>query len=628
MGEETSDESRTSIEKAIEAISSLISLSHSIKSFTVKWQLIRTKLDELYSGLAALSNLDDSGHDPSLSSLISAVLISLTDCYDLATRCVNVAYSGKLLMQSDLDVMAASFDRHARNLSRIYSAGILSRGFAIVVSKPGGGACKEDVRFYVRDLMTRMKVGDLEMKRQALVKLNEAMEEDDRYVKIVTEGNDLVNLLVGFLDSEIGVQEESVKALFFISGFGSYKSVLVRSGVIGPLVRVLENGSSVGREASARCLMKLTENSENAWSVSAQGGVSALLKICSCGEFSGELIASSCGVLRNLVGVEEIKRYMIEEDDTMTTFIKLIGSKEEIVQVNSIDLLLSMCSKDEQTREAFVRQGGIQELVSVLSDPNPLSSSKSKEIALRAIDNLCFGSPGCLNALLSCKFLDHLLYLLSNGEISVQESALKVTSRLCSLPEEVKRIMGDAGFMPELVKFLDAKSFDVREMASVALYCLISVPKNRKKFAQDDFNIGYILKLLDHEDGSNAGSDSGSTKFLISILMSLTSCNSARRKIVSSGYLKSIEKLAETEGSDAKKLVKKLSMNRFRSMLSVYMEKGKHMVSSDKEACEVCVEIECYLPSTTLQLYGEREVRVMDHHMRIKKMCIFVTQNL
>ena len=56
---------------------------------------------------------------------------------------------------------------------------------------------------------------------------------------------------------------------------------------------------------------------------------------------------------------------MIEEDDTMTTFINLIGSKEEIVQVNSIYLLLSMCSKDEQTREVFVRQGGIQELVSV-----------------------------------------------------------------------------------------------------------------------------------------------------------------------------------------------------------------------------------------------------------------------
>lgn len=88
----------------------------------------------------------------------------------------------------------------------------------------------------------------------------------------------------------------------------------------------------------------------------------------------------------------------------LTTFTKLIGSKEDIVQVNSIDNLLGMCFKDEQKREVFVRQGGIQELVSVLSDPNLLSSSE-----------LCFGSPSCLKALMSCKFLDPLMYLLSNG---------------------------------------------------------------------------------------------------------------------------------------------------------------------------------------------------------------------
>ncbi|CAL9214521.1 unnamed protein product [Arabidopsis halleri] len=547
-----------------ESISSLISLSHSIKSFTVKWQLIRNKLEELYSGITSFENLN-SDFDPSLSTLINAILDSLQECHDLASRCLNVSFSGKLLMQSDLDVMSGKFDRHVRNLSRIYSAEILRHGFAIVVSKPSDEACRDDMRFYIRDLLTRMKIGDVKMKKQALVKLNESMEEDDRYTKIVVEISDMVNVLIEFLDSEIGIQEEASKALFLISGFDSYKPVLIRSCVVGPLVRVLENGNVVGREASARCLMKLTENSENAWSVSAHGGVAALLKICSCGEFGGELIASSCGVLRNLVGVEEIKRYMIEED-MVSTFIKLIGSRDEIVQVNSIDLLSSMCCRDEESREILVRGGGIQELV-LVSDPNSFSSSKAKEMALRAIHNLCFGSVSYLNALLSSRFLDHLLYLLRNGEISVQESALKVTSRLCSLPTDVKRIMGDAGFIPELVRFLDAKSLHVREMASEALYCLISVPKNRKKFLQEDCNISYILQLLDQEERMNERSDLGNTKFLILILMSLTSCNSARRKISASGYLKIIEKLAEREDSDAKKLVKKLSRNRFHTIL-------------------------------------------------------------
>jgi hypothetical protein len=117
--------------------------------------------------------------------------------------------------------------------------------------------------------------------------------------------------------------------------------------------------------------------------------------------------------------------------------------------------------------------------------------------------------------------------------------------------------------MSEFVKFLDAKSFEVREMAAVALNSLVSVPKNRKIFVQDDRNVGFLLQLLDQEE-----TNSGSKKFLISILLSLTSCNSGRKKIANSGYLKNIEKLAEAEVSDAKRLVRKLSTNRFRSMLN------------------------------------------------------------
>ncbi|GMI93373.1 hypothetical protein like AT1G61350 [Hibiscus trionum] len=558
MGEEEKAKQamESSLGKVIEGISSLISLSHSIKVFNVKWQIIRKKLEELSSMFMAI---ETSGSSCDFSS----ILVTLNECYDLARRCVDLSYSGKLLMQSDLDVMVSKFDSHVKNLSGVYTAGILSHGFAIVVSRPGLGACKEDMRFYVRDLLTRMKIGDIEMKMQALGNLYQAMADGERYVKIVVEIGDILYVLVGFLDSpEMGIQEQASKIVALISGFDLYKGFLVRAGIIGPLIRVLESGSDLGKEGAAKCLQMLTVNADNAWSVSAHDGVTALLKICSNGDCGGELIRPACGVLRNLVGVEEIKRFMVEEG-AISTFIELARSKDDVVQINSIEFLQNIASGDEWIRETVVTEGGIRVLVRFL-DPKSGTSSKTREVSLRALESLCFSSQNSINMLMDYGFIDQLLFFLRNGEVLVQESALKVTSRLCGASEEAKKSMGDAGFMPELLKLLDAKSYEVRKMATEALSSLVSVSKNRKRFIQDDRNIGFLLQLLDQEEGI-----SGNNKMLLlSILMSLTSCNSGRRKIASSGYLKNIEKLAEAEVHDAKRLVRKLSSNRFRSMLS------------------------------------------------------------
>ncbi|XVF40602.1 hypothetical protein PTKIN_Ptkin01aG0127000 [Pterospermum kingtungense] len=492
---------KSSLRQAIEVISSLTSLSYSVKVFSVKWQLIRKKLEELNSGLMALENCDSSQNTAVFSGLnIPSVLVTVNECYDLARRCVDLSYSGKLLMQSDLDVMVAKFDRHVKNLSGIYNTGILSHGFAIVVSRPGLGACKDDMRFYIRDLLTRMKIGDVEMKRQALVNLYQVVAEDGRYVKLVVEVGDTVNVLVGFLDSpEMEIQEEASKIVSLISGFHLYKGVLVGAGIIGPLIRVLESGNDLGKEGAARCLKKLTLNADNAWSVSAHGGVTALLRICSTSDFGGELIGLSCGVLKNLVGVEEIKRFMVEEG-AISTFIKLARSREEIVQINSIEFLQNIASGDEPVRQMVVREGGIRALMRVL-DPKSATSSKTRELALRAIENLCFSSQNSINMLITYGFMDELYFYLRNGELSVQDLALKVTFRLCAASEEAKKAMGEAGFMPELVKLLDAKSYEMREMATEALSSLVSVPRNQKRFVQDDRNIGFLLQLLDQEEG-------------------------------------------------------------------------------------------------------------------------------
>ena len=74
--------------------------------------------------------------------------------------------------------------------------------------------------------------------------------------------------------------------------------------------------------------------------------------------------------------------------------------------------------------------------------------------------------------------------------------------------------------MPEMVKFLDAKSFDAREMAPEMLLRLVVVPRNQKRFVQNDQSVNFLLQLNDGGD-----ENSGNRKLLLSIIMSLTSAN-------------------------------------------------------------------------------------------------------
>ncbi|RYR35925.1 hypothetical protein Ahy_A10g051013 isoform B [Arachis hypogaea] len=508
--------------RVVNLISSLISLSLSIRVFAGKWQLIRNKLEELYSGLVGA---DD---DPSLSGVLPAILSTAEECSDLARRCTDLTYSGKLLMQSDLEVVFAKLHCH--------------------------------------DLLTRMKVGDVSMKKQALINLHEVASEDDKYVKVIVEVGDVVHVLVDFLgSSELEIQQESAKVVSLIARFDSYKGVLVGAGVVAPLVKVLECSSETGKVAAALCLQSLTENSDNAWSVSAHGGVTALLKICGGVDCRAELVCPACGVLRNLVGVEEIKRFMVDEG-AVSSFIRLMRSRDEAIQVSSIEFLQSIASGDESlVKQIVVREGGVRVLLRLL-DPKWPCSSKTREVVMRVIENLFFSWSSCVTILMSYGFVDQLMYYIRNGDVSVQELALKVAFRLCGTCEDAKKALGDAGFMADLVKFLNVKSFEVREMAAEALSGMVMVAKNRKRFVQDDESIALLLQLLDPEEGN-----SGNNKFLISVLMSLTHCNSGRKKIVSSGYAKNIERLAsesQVSSAEAKRLVRKLSTNTFRTLLS------------------------------------------------------------
>ncbi|KVH96952.1 Armadillo [Cynara cardunculus var. scolymus] len=493
---------------ATDQLSSLIFLSQSIKVFSSKWKLIRNKVDEILSILASLPpEIQASADNPTLSGIIQSIEETTDYSNSLAQKCIEHSYSGKLLMQSDLDIIFVKFDNNVKSLSELVNSDgfLLNGNYAIVVSRPGPAASRDDIKFYVKDLLCRFKIGRIEMKKQALVSFTEVIQEDERYVKIAMEIDGLVHVLLKFLNSkEAGIQEEALKNVAIICGFDAYKSVLVGIGVVAPLIRMLETGSDLGKELATRCLMKVTANSDNAWSVSAHGGASALLKICGsgCDDLGGELVGLACGVLRNLIGVDEIKRFVVEEG-AIPMSIKLVRSKNEASQISAIDFIQVMASGNEFVRGLIVKEGGIRVLVRVL-DPKSSYSSKAREKSMRALMSLCSDSIGCMNSLKTYSFMDHILHFLHDGEVPIQESALRAASWLSGTSDELKKAMGDAGFMPEIVKFLDAKSFEAREIAAETLSNLLVVPRNQKRFVQNDQNVNFLLQLMDPNEGSNS----------------------------------------------------------------------------------------------------------------------------
>ncbi|KAK1375245.1 Vacuolar protein 8 [Heracleum sosnowskyi] len=481
----------------------------------------------------------------------------LRQAINFTSTLISLSYSTK----SDLSVLACKIDTHIDCLSEICTVGLSTN--STVAQKPGALASIDYMKVYVKDLLSRLKVGDIHMKKQALLAFNQVIQEDEEHVEICMETDGIVSNLVNFLDSGvIDIQEESAKMACLISKFDAYRGELAGAGLIPPLIRVVECGSRVGQECAARCLMNMTEKSNYAWSVLAHDGVTVLLEIGRNVEACGsELVVLACGVLKNLGREEEINKFMVQEG-ALKIFITLAKSGNNVVLLSSIGCLQIMASTNELNRNLIVKEGGIFVLLDVL-DPRSLISSEAREMALEAIMILCLESTSSLNIVMDYGFIDHILLFLQHGFSRVQELALKATVWLCEASEEAKMALGEAGFLLELVKFLNAKSLETRELAAKALFSMISVPKNRKRFVENQESVGVLVQLLDQEEDN-----SGDRKLLLSILMALTSSTSGRKRIVNSGYVQNIEKLADDEVIDAQKLFRKSTSNKISSILS------------------------------------------------------------
>uniref|UniRef100_A0A5K0W2S9 DUF7032 domain-containing protein n=2 Tax=Nymphaea colorata TaxID=210225 RepID=A0A5K0W2S9_9MAGN len=550
------------LQRALDLIVVVTALTQSTRAFAAKWQSIRAKLERLRCDLSnALLLLASSSASASASAegeipdvAAPEILSTLTDCAALARSCTELSYSGKLLMQSDLDGLSGRLDVHLRHIDGIYKAGTLGgHALALVVSRPPTGASKEDMRFFVRDLFTRVQIGSRAMKSDALRTLEETLREDDKYQRIVVETGDVAQLVTFLESDDAELSERSAGILSAVAADEENKAELVAAGVVFPAIRMIETGGAQGREAAATLLNRLTANSENAWSVSSQGGVTVALAICRKEE--GALLREAAGILRNLAGVEEIAQFMMEEGVASVMF-RLLKSSDEEAQACAADCLRIMSAGGISARNSIIKEGGIPLLVSVLGS----QSLKCREFALRTIGNLT-SSPNSARLVLHAGFLSQIPAILRRGDFSVQEPAARAVRDIAKLSEDARKSAGEAGIMPEMLKLLEAKSLTVKSLAAEAISELLTVPKNRSRFVQEDGSTVRILRALDTDE------DSRVRQFLLLALVWISNSPAGRRKISSSGSLQSVERLAKSDVPEARRIVRRVSGNKFRKIL-------------------------------------------------------------
>ena len=577
MGEAEEVPEGSSHGEALELLMSMASssLACSVSQFPAKWQSIKDKLQQLCCSLNSLccsvgvvdGNGDDEEH-PVLLELLQSASATVRSIQAVASQCSDGSYKGgRLRLRSDLDNLSCKLDAHMKQLKEMASSGVPSPSKAIVTVRPGADASAGEKTFYLKDLFSRIRIGGTVQRSQALGTIRELLAEDELCAKVVAlQIDDGITFLTGFLEStDACIQEEAAGAVAIVASSECYRGMLVKAGVIAPLVQMLENtdtASELGKERAAQALRELTENSDNVWAVCAHGGLTTLLHACAADAGgSSKLISSSFAVLRNLSRVEEVKMFMVEQG-VVTELVKLSQKKEEVRKLGAVELLHAMALDDADVREEAVSMGVIQSLLQLIYPDLPYSY-KAREVALAAIWFFCFSSANSIDDLISSDVLGWLLFYLNNGDYAVLECTLKILRHLSEVSEEYNRMMGRAGYLSALSSLLGAKSCRVREMAAQVLSSLLILHPNRTIFIQDGDNLDRLLQLLDPAEGKLIAKD-----LILSAIMSLTETNSGKKKIVTSEHFCSLKELADSGDFNAKKIVRKLSTNRLQTIFS------------------------------------------------------------
>ncbi|KAG8364562.1 hypothetical protein BUALT_Bualt18G0010300 [Buddleja alternifolia] len=548
------------LDKLTTLLHQLLPATLSVTCFASRWQVLRSKLASLKSLLSEISDSPHWSENPLLLPLLPAVLSTLRRIETLRRYCSDDGSfsGGKLLMQSDLDMAAGWLSKQINDIELLLRSGVLHQSTAIVVSRPSASSSKEEIVFFVKDLFTRIQIGGIEFKRKALDSLIQLLSEDDKSAAVVAkEGN--VGCLISLLDlnSHDSVRELAVIAVSLLVSSGDFsRKCVFEEGALGPLLRVIECSPMPVKEKAAMAVEFITADPDNAWAISAYGGVPILIELCKC----GSLVAQShaVGAIRNVSTVEDI-RIALAEEGAVPVLMQLLVSGSQSAQGKAANCISILASTGEYFQGLLLHEKGLQKLLHLFHE---CSTSDTLEHVLRAIYSLSASDTSYRILSGSTAFIVQIAELIKLGNVMLQQISASLLANL-SISDGDKRAIG--GCMSSLVKLMESlKPEGMQEVGAKALLSLLSVKSNRKELVGDEKSLMRLVQMLDPKN------EVVSKKFPVAVVAAIMAGGSqgCRKKLVAAGAYGHLQRLAEMDVTGARKALQRLSANRLTSIFT------------------------------------------------------------
>ncbi|MQL99173.1 hypothetical protein Taro_031892 [Colocasia esculenta] len=541
------------LSKARQLVPSALEQARRSKGFTARWKTVESKIEHLPECLSDLSSHPCFSRNDIFREQLQSVCRTLTEVIELSRRhgdgdeqpCI-----GKLQMQSTLDSLSGKLDLNLKDCRLLMKTGVLEE-YTLPRTAAPNPAEPDPAHSNVGELLARLHIGHDEAKHRAVDGLLAAMKEDDKVVTSALSRSNIAALVHLLMAASPRIREKAAEVIRMLIELGICEELLVSEGVLPPMIRLAESGSSVSRESAVASLRGLSRSPDTARCIVGHGGVSQLVEMCQTGDSITQ--AAAAAALRNLSAVPEVRQPLVEEG-IIRVMINLLGcGMVSGCKEHAAECLQNLTASNDSLRRAVLADDGLRSLLLYLDGPSP------PESAVGALRNLVGSVPP--EMLISMGLLPRLLHAMWAGSVGAQQAAASAICKI-STSSEMKKSIGEVGCLPLLISMLDAKTNGAREVAAQALSSLMSYSQNAREVKKDIRSVPNLVHLLETSPHNTA------KKYAVACLLRLSTSKRCRKLMISYGAVGYLKKLSEMDIVGSKRLLERLERGKLRSLFS------------------------------------------------------------